>query len=63
MLLKKFSFSTVKKDALSCSAMASKKTVRSTNFQYNGLIYEWDDTAMGSLVSVVIANLYMENKQ
>ena len=36
--------------------------LRSTYFQYNGSIYEQKDgTAMGSPVSAVIANLYMEN--
>ena len=35
--------------------------LRSTYFQYNGSIYERQEgAAMGSLVSVVIANLYME---
>ena len=36
--------------------------LRSTYFQYNGSIYEQKDgAAMGSPVSAVIANLYMEN--
>ena len=36
--------------------------LRSTYFQYNGLIYEQKDgAAMGSPVSAVIANLYMES--
>ena len=35
--------------------------LRSTYFQYNGLIYEQKDgAAIGSPVSEVIANLYME---
>ena len=35
--------------------------LRSTYFQYNGSIYEQKDgAAMGSPVSVVFANLYME---
>ena len=35
--------------------------LRSTYFQYNGSIYQQrDGAAMGSLVSAVIANLYME---
>ena len=35
--------------------------LRSTYFQYNGSIYEQKDgAAMGSPVSAVIANLYME---
>ena len=36
--------------------------MRSTYFQYNGSIYEQKDgTAMGSPVSAVIANLFMES--
>ena len=36
--------------------------LRSTYFQYNGSIYEQKDgAAMGSPVSAVIANLYMES--
>ena len=36
--------------------------LRFTYFQYNGSIYEQKDgAAMGSPVSAVIANLYMEN--
>ena len=34
--------------------------LRSTYFQYDGSIYEQDGEAMGSPVSAVIANLYME---
>ena len=38
-----------------------KFVLRSTYFQYNGLIYEQKDrAARGSPVSAVIANLYME---
>ena len=38
--------------------------LRSTYFQYNGSIYEQQEgAAMGSPVSAVIANLYMERLQ
>ena len=38
--------------------------LRSTYFQYNGSIYEQKDgAAMGSPVSAVIANLYMESSK